>query len=142
MFSPPETIRSLRRSRTRRAPSASCTHHRVYKEGDPRAVILKEYCTQLARQTGNTDLEQIADVIEQVIWQEKKLPPNLDWPSARLYHYLGLEVELYTPLFVASRVVGWGAHVIEQAKNNRLIRPRSRYAGPEPRKYLSLAERG
>lgn len=116
--------------------------HRVYKTGDPRATILKTYCTQLAEETGETGLEEIAEVIEGIIRQEKGLPPNLDWPSARLYHYLGLDVDLYTPLFVASRVVGWAAHVIEQAANNRLIRPRSRYTGPARRRFKPLAERG
>jgi 2-methylcitrate synthase/citrate synthase II len=116
--------------------------HRVYKDGDPRAAILRDYCRQLAEERGDTSLEQIADTIERIVRDEKGLPPNLDWPSARLYHYLGLEVDLYTPLFVASRVVGWAAHVIEQAENNRLIRPRSRYIGPEPREYVPLEERG
>jgi citrate synthase len=115
--------------------------HRVYKEGDPRAVYLKELCAGLAAETGNENLEAMADVMERVVWDEKKLPPNLDWPAARLYHYLGLPVELYTPLFVISRVAGWCAHVIEQHDNNRLIRPRARYTGPEPRPWKPLAER-
>ncbi len=116
--------------------------HRVYKTGDPRATILREYCIQLAAETGETELEEIADTIETVVRQEKGLPPNLDWPSARLYHYLGIAVELYTPLFVASRVLGWAAHVIEQSENNRLIRPRSRYTGPPRREFTPLSERG
>lgn len=116
--------------------------HRVYKEGDPRAVVLADYCKQLAAERDDFDLEEIADTIEHVVRSEKKLSPNLDWPSARLYHYLGLEVPLYTPLFVASRVTGWSAHVIEQAANNRLIRPRSRYTGPPPRAFVPLAKRG
>ena len=115
--------------------------HRVYKDGDPRAVYLKELCGQLAKETGNEELEATADVIERVIWEEKKLPPNLDWPSARLYHYIGLPIELYTPLFVLSRVAGWSAHVIEQLDNNRLIRPRARYTGPERRPWVPLADR-
>lgn len=115
--------------------------HRVYKDGDPRAVILRDFCRQLADESGDTSLEQIADTIETVVRQEKRLPPNLDWPSARLYHYLGLEKPLYTPLFVASRVVGWAAHVIEQSANNRLIRPRSNYTGPAARAYVPLEER-
>jgi citrate synthase len=115
--------------------------HRVYKDGDPRAVYLKELCGQLARETGNEDLEAMADVIERVIWEEKKLPPNLDWPSARLYHYMGLPIELYTPLFVLSRTAGWAAHVIEQHDNNRLIRPRARYTGPQRRPWIPIAER-
>ena len=116
--------------------------HRVYKTGDPRATILKEYCAQLAAESGQTELEEIADTIERIVREEKGLPPNLDWPSARLYHYLGLEVELYTPLFVVSRVVGWAAHVIEQSENNRLIRPRSKYTGPKRRAFGPLTERG
>jgi 2-methylcitrate synthase/citrate synthase II len=115
--------------------------HRVYKDGDPRAVYLKELCGELAKETGNEDLEAMADVIQRVIWEEKKLPPNLDWPSGRLYHYMGLPVELYTPLFVLSRVAGWSAHVIEQLDNNRLIRPRARYIGPERRPWKPIAER-
>ena len=115
--------------------------HRVYKTGDPRATILREYCRQLAEESGKTDLEQIADTIETIVRTEKKLPPNLDWPSARLYHYMGLPVDLYTPLFVLSRVSGWSAHVIEQLDNNRLIRPRARYTGPEARPWVPLAER-
>ncbi|MFN0055489.1 MAG: citrate/2-methylcitrate synthase [Planctomycetales bacterium] len=115
--------------------------HRVYKDGDPRAVLLKAYCAELAAQQGDDSLEQIADTIERVVREEKRLPPNLDWPSARLYHYLGLEVDLYTPLFVASRITGWCAHVIEQSENNRLIRPRSKYIGPAPRQFVPLDER-
>jgi citrate synthase len=116
--------------------------HRVYKTGDPRARILKRYCRELAESCGGDDLETIADTIEDIVVEEKGLPPNLDWPSARLYHYLGLDVELYTPLFVASRITGWCAHIIEQTENNRLIRPRSRYTGPASREYVPLAQRG
>ena len=107
--------------------------HRVYKTGDPRATLLEGLCAELAAETGNQDMEQMADTIEQIVVSEKKLPPNLDWPSARLYYYLGLPVDLYTPLFVVSRVTGWSAHVIEQLDNNRLIRPRANYIGPPPR---------
>jgi 2-methylcitrate synthase/citrate synthase II len=115
--------------------------HRVYKQGDPRANLLKKLCCQLAEKTGNTELEATAEVIEQIIRDEKKLPANLDWPSARLYHYLGLPIELYTPLFVLSRVAGWAAHVIEQHDNNRLIRPRAGYVGPELKSWVPLEDR-
>jgi 2-methylcitrate synthase/citrate synthase II len=115
--------------------------HRVYKNGDPRAAYLKELCGQLAKETGHEDMEAMAAVMERIVWEEKKLPPNLDWPSARLYDYMGLPVELYTPLFVLSRVSGWSAHVIEQLDNNRLIRPRARYTGPPRRSWKPLAER-
>ncbi len=115
--------------------------HRVYKTGDPRAKFLKKLCGKLAAQTGNEDMEKTADVIEQIVVSEKGLPPNLDWPSARLYHYLGLPVPLYTPLFVLSRVVGWSAHVIEQHDNNRIIRPRAQYTGPDPRPWKPIEQR-
>lgn len=116
--------------------------HRVYKTNDPRAGILKDLCSQLAPRTGLTELDEIADTIEKVIWQEKGLPANMDWPAGRLYRMLGLETELYTPIFVASRVTGWAAHVIEQHDNNRLIRPRANYVGPELREFQSLEKRG
>jgi len=115
--------------------------HRVYKEGDPRAVVLKEYCTRLAEETRNTRLEEIAEFIERLARDKRGLYPNLDWPSARLYHYLGLDVELFTPLFVASRVVGWCAHIIEQSQHNRLIRPRARYIGQTGLTFEPLSER-
>jgi citrate synthase len=115
--------------------------HRVYKTGDPRATYLKALCASLAEETGKQDMEAMADTIERIVREEKGLPPNLDWPSARLYHYLSLEVELFTPLFVVSRVAGWSAHVIEQLSNNRLIRPRARYIGPEPRAWKAIADR-
>ena len=115
--------------------------HRVYKEGDPRARFLKPLCKELAVETGHEEMENMAEVIERIVVEEKGLPPNLDWPSARLYHYMGLDVTIYTPLFVVSRVTGWAAHVIEQMENNRLIRPRSRYIGPEPRPWTPIAAR-
>jgi citrate synthase len=83
----------------------------------------------------------MAEVIEDIVVGEKKLPPNLDWPSARLYYYLDLPVELYTPLFVVSRVAGWSAHVIEQLDNNRLIRPRARYTGVPTRCWKPIDQR-
>lgn len=116
--------------------------HRVYKTGDPRAVYLKTLCQQLA--AGNPafeDMERIAETIEKAVTTEKGLPPNLDWPSARLYHYMNLPIDLYTPLFVVSRVVGWSAHVIEQHDNNRLIRPRARYNGPAEREWTPIESR-
>ena len=85
---------------------------------------------------------ETAKVFERILADEKNLHPNLDWPAGRLYHALGLEVPLYTPIFVMSRVTGWSAHVIEQAGNNRLIRPRARYTGPEARAVKPVSERG
>jgi citrate synthase len=107
--------------------------HRVYKTGDVRARVLKEYASQAAARAGQAKWEEAAEIIEKILAQEKNLFPNLDWPAGRLYHAMGLETPLYTPIFVASRVTGWSAHVIEQLDNNRIIRPRARYTGPEER---------
>ena len=115
--------------------------HRVYKDGDPRAVFLKKLTAEVAAETDHADFERMADIIEKVVRDEKHLPPNVDWPCARLYHYLGLPMDLFTPLFVAARVVGWGAHVIEQLDNNRLMRPRSLYIGPAERKWQPGSDR-
>ena len=107
--------------------------HRVYKTGDPRATILKRYCIDLAREIGDDRWERIAEPIERAVTAQKLLPPNVDWPSARLYHYMGLDIDLYTPIFAMARSAGWAAHVIEQLDHNRLIRPRARYIGPPHR---------
>ena len=72
---------------------------------------------------------------------EKGLPPNADWPSARVYHYMNLDVDLFTPIFAMARVAGWSAHIIEQLDHNRLMRPRARYTGPPLREVRPLAER-
>src|SRR5204863_146291 len=115
--------------------------HRVYKAGDVRAGILKKYARAAAQSAGTAQWEEVAEVFERILGTEKNLHPNLDWPAGRLYHALGLEVPLYTPIFVMSRVSGWSAHIIEQLDNNRLIRPRARYTGPAVRSVKPLAER-
>ena len=115
--------------------------HRVYKDGDPRTGILDPWCRELAKATGNEAMEQTAATIERVIRAEKHLPPNADWPSARLYHYMGLDIDLYTPIFAMARVAGWAAHVIEQLDHNRLMRPRARYIGPPNRPVTPITER-
>jgi 2-methylcitrate synthase/citrate synthase II len=115
--------------------------HRVYKTGDPRARILKEYCTRLAAEIGDDRWERIAEPIERAVTSQKKLPPNVDWPSARLYHYMNLDIDLYTPIFAMARVAGWSAHVIEQLDHNRLMRPRARYIGPPNRDVKPIEQR-
>src|SRR5262249_24035278 len=116
--------------------------HRVYKAGDVRAKILKEYSRRAADATGETKWEATAEIIEEIMEEEKHLLPNLDWPAGRLYHALGLEWALYTPIFVMSRVAGWSAHILEQLDNNRLIRPRARYVGLDVRPVKPLDQRG
>jgi 2-methylcitrate synthase/citrate synthase II len=115
--------------------------HRVYKAGDVRAGILKPYAKRLAEAAGYGELETIAEVIERVMAHEKNLFPNVDWPAGRLYHALGLAPTIYTPMFVMSRVAGWAAHLMEQYRQNRLIRPRSLYTGPGPRVVVPLSQR-
>ena len=115
--------------------------HRVYKDGDPRAVYLKRLTAEVAAETGNQKLEQTAEIIESIVWNEKRIPPNVDWPCARLYHYFGLPKDLFTPLFVVARVVGWAAHIIEQLDNNRIVRPRAIYNGPPVRRWKPIAQR-
>jgi citrate synthase len=116
--------------------------HRVYKTGDVRARVLKEYAQKAAETAKLTQWEEAAEIIERVLEKEKNLFPNLDWPAGRLYHAMGLETPLYTPFFVASRVTGWCAHIMEQMEKNRLIRPRGRYIGPSVREVRGLAQRG
>jgi citrate synthase len=115
--------------------------HRVYKHGDTRAEILKGWAEKLAEQSGDTKLIRIAQIVEDVMKREKNLLPNVDFPCAPAYYLLGLPVELYTPIFVLARTAGWSAHIIEQLDNNRLIRPRSQYTGPETRPYVPIAQR-
>jgi len=116
--------------------------HRVYKAGDVRAGILKAYAAKAATTPELTAWEQTADIVERVMAEKKAMYPNLDWPAGRLYHAMGLDIPLYTPMFAMSRIAGWAAHVIEQLDNNRLIRPRSLYKGEPPRTVKPVAERG
>ncbi len=115
--------------------------HRVYKESDPRSDIIKAWSEKLGKAKGDLKLYRISERIEEVMWREKKLFPNLDFYSASAYHYCGIPTSLFTPVFVMSRITGWSAHVIEQRADNRLIRPTSDYTGPEPREYVPLEER-
>jgi citrate synthase len=115
--------------------------HRVYKTGDVRAGILRTYAQQAAERAGAQQWEETAEIFERVLAAEKHLFPNLDWPAGRLFHALGLEIPLYTPIFVMARVAGWSAHFIEQQEHNRLIRPRGRYTGPAMRSVPLLADR-
>jgi citrate synthase len=119
--------------------------HRVYKQGDVRAVLLADVCRRLIRTDGMAEshqqLEQLADRLEGLMLEQKGLKPNLDWPAARVYHALGLPISVFTPIFVVARMSGWTAHVVEQMGDNRLIRPLSEYRGAAPRAYSMLAER-
>jgi citrate synthase len=115
--------------------------HRVYKSGDPRAQIVAAYCAALAAELGDDRWEQIAAPIARAVTTQKHLPPNVDWPTARLYHYMDLPTDVYTPIFAMARVAGWSAHIIEQLDHNRLMRPRARYTGPPNRKVKPIDRR-
>lgn len=117
--------------------------HRIYRDRpDPRAVVLKDICRELVTTDEHRRLEEVAEAIESAMWSHKQLRPNVDWPIARLYRMLGLDAELFTPLFAAARVAGWSAHILEQQQANRLITPRAKYIGPAPRGFVPLRERG
>ncbi len=111
--------------------------HRVYTTRDPRSDIIKEWARKLCK--GPTF--DVAERIEMVMRREKKLFPNLDFYSAIAYHFCGIPTEMFTPLFVLSRISGWSSHLIEQRINNKLIRPNSNYTGPETRHWIPLDER-
>ncbi len=112
--------------------------HRIYTISDPRSPVIKEWAARLAADPDQKRLFAVAQRIEQVMWDTKKLFPNLDFYSALAYRFCGVPTELYTPMFVLARISGWMAHIIEQRSNNKLIRPISRYTGPEPRVYVPL----
>ncbi len=116
--------------------------HRVYKTEDPRATHLRRMSEQLGKDAGNTRWFDMSRAIELYVNREKHLNANVDFYSASTYATLGIDIDLYTPIFAMSRIAGWAAHVIEQLDDNRLIRPRAEYVGPAyPAPYIPIAQR-
>jgi citrate synthase len=116
--------------------------HRVYKTVDPRAIHLAEMSRQLGERTGETKWYEMSRKMEEVVMREKRLNANVDFYSASTYYALGVPTDLFTPIFACSRISGWTAHVLEQYRNNRLIRPRAEYVGPRGLKYVPIEQRG
>ncbi|MFZ0200867.1 MAG: citrate synthase [Candidatus Sulfotelmatobacter sp.] len=116
--------------------------HRVYHTEDPRATHLRVMSRDLGESSGQRQWYEMSEKIEQFVREEKKLNANVDFYSASTYHTLGIDVDLFTPVFAVSRISGWTAHVIEQLDDNRLIRPRAEYLGPDyPNRYVSMEKR-
>jgi 2-methylcitrate synthase len=115
--------------------------HAVYKVSDPRNNVIKGWSEKLANEINDDKLYPISVRCEEVMWREKKLFCNADFFHASAYHFMGIPTKLFTPIFVMSRISGWAAHVKEQRKNNRIIRPSADYTGPNNKDFVSIENR-
>jgi citrate synthase len=139
---PPEKVEDVIRTKLARKEKIPGFGHRVYRTEDPRATHLRQMSRDLGQRAGQPHWYEMSQRIEAIVRSEKKLYPNVDFYSASMYYVLGIPIELFTPIFAVSRVAGWTAHVLEQYANNRLIRPRAEYLGPDyPQRYRPLEAR-
>jgi citrate synthase len=139
---PPEKVDEAIRAKLARKDKIPGFGHRVYHTEDPRAAHLRQMSRDLGQRAGEPQWFEMSQRIEALVKGEKKLNPNVDFYSASTYHALGIPIDLFTPIFAVSRISGWTAHVLEQYANNRLIRPRAEYTGPEyPQRYVAVDAR-
>ena len=137
-----ERIDEFVRGKFARKEKISGFGHRVYKTEDPRATHLRQWSGELGKRAGRTAWFDMSQRIEALVKAEKKLNANVDFYSASMYYTLGIPIDLYTPIFAVSRMSGWTAHILEQYANNRLIRPRADYIGPDyPQRFVPLEQR-
>lgn len=115
--------------------------HRIYKKQDPRAQVFRKIAEDVCIKSGNQKWVEISNIVEKVVWDQKQIPCNVDFYSASVLYVLGFPVNFFTTVFAASRVVGWTAHIMDQQKNNRLIRPGSEYVGPRNQPYTPMENR-
>jgi citrate synthase len=140
--SSPEKAEEVVRAKLARKEKIPGFGHRVYHTEDPRATHLRQMSRDLGQRAGQPIWFEMSQRIEALVKGEKKLNANVDFYSASTYYALGIPIELFTPIFAVSRISGWTAHVLEQYANNRLIRPRAEYVGPEyPQRYRPLEDR-